>query len=161
MSHKRLREFIVLWLAFWVFAALAVLILAGSMLGGLLTTNSQLKAEHQLLVAQADELSASVIGLEHRLAAMEQSPQYAERIVRQQLNLRKAGEESLAVEPVGADSVDVEAARDGVSTLADRWWLAAFLSDRYRVWLAILGVGLLFAALVVSPGSSRSAAIGD
>jgi len=151
---SRFGDFLLCWLGFWTFTALGLFILAGAGLAELWVENNRLRAEYDLRVRQNDELAARIAHLDSRIGALDQNPQYAEQVVRQELNLRRPGQESLAVDPAPRESVYRGRSYDPVATLANRRWFAVFLNDQHRLWLVGLGCGLLFAAFLVSLGAA-------
>ena len=153
-GDKRLWEPIAAWLGFWVFLLLGLAILGGVSLGPLLVTHYRLKGEHGLIARQNEDLTDRLETLDHRIAALEGDPQYTERISRQELNLRKPGVETLAVVPEALPAGN-RAAVQFAPPFAHRRWFRVFLDARSRPWLLGLGVGLFFAAVLVSIGRRR------
>lgn len=156
-QDRALRDFFVSWLLFWVFALLGLGILAGTHLAGSWAENQELQSEYGLLVAQNDELEQQLSQLESRISASRNNPQYTERVLRRQLNLRKEGQETVSVQavPIDPPTAPAEGRIDG---LLQRRWFRVFANDDNRLWLIGLGGGLIFAAFLVAAGRPQRSA---
>ena len=153
-NDKVLWEPVVGWLGFWVFLFLGLAILGGVALSPLVLAHYRLKGEYDLVIQQSKDLTDRLETLDHRIAALEGDPQYMERISRRELNLRKPGVETLSIVPQPVPSTG-PARPQFAPPYADQRWFRTLLDASYRPWLVGLGVGLLFAAVMVSAGRRR------
>lgn len=135
------------WAGFWLFAAAALGILAGTALAPLWTAHSRILADYRTLAHQNDQLTQRLQAVTCQIDALTDDPQYTERITMKELNLRKPGEEMIAVDPVPVQP------RQTIATPNDhtgRQPMAVFLHPKNRPWLFGLSAGLFLAAMLTT-----------
>jgi hypothetical protein len=154
-SGKWLRDLLVCWLMFWAFSGLGLAILAGTTLVPLWDEHRGQMADYERLTAQNTLMEQRLSELDNQTSAMKADPQYVEHIIRQEMNLRTQGEETVRIEPEpigrGEPAVDLTPLPDW----SRQGWFQPFLVPENRRWLMIFGMALLFAALMVSVGGRR------
>lgn len=143
------------WLGFWTFSLVALAILAGSALSELWFENRQLETDYLQIREQNDALAKRVSDTANQIAALDQDPQYAERIIQQELNLRKPGEETLRV--ISPSTTEPATAMPPTGRLTRQLDQAFgfFRSRVNRLWAILLSAGLLLAAYLISVGRAE------
>jgi len=155
-------DIIVSWFLFWVLTLGGLVLFAGSILVPLWQEQALLVQEYQAVDRQVSQLKGQVDQVNEQLGALWVDPGYTERIARNELNLRKVGEETAAIvpEPVplkvvpkptpvpeeGQDAADVVTVPD----YRPRWWYKPFLDDQRRTWFLYLSGGLVAAGLIIA-----------
>jgi hypothetical protein len=154
MSEKvNVSDIVVAWFLFWVLTILAIALIAGSVLVPLWQEQYHLAGEYQIVKTQISEIEDEVNRSRAQLDAICVDPLYTERIARSELNLRKAGEETIRVRPLPLE--DDSSAAD-LATLplpknfSNNWWYRLFLDDSRRRWYIILAACLLATAIITA-----------
>jgi cell division protein FtsB len=166
MSDKvSVSDILISWVLFWVLAVLGLIVLAGVVLVPLWHEQCRLTREYQVTDLQIAQIEEEVARYRGQLAAIWVDPQYTERIARNELNLRKAGEETLQIQPLylaSNSAVPILSTFSPPRDYTDRWWYRIFLDQKQRRWYLILAGGFLATAVVtaVAMKDRRRAEIG-
>lgn len=151
-----ISDIVITWFLFWVLTLTGLALFAGSILVPHIEDQNKLITEYQVIDKQVQGLRVRVDQLGEQLSALWVDPEYTERIARNQLNLRKAGEETISVEPL---AVVPESPGEGEESLEppilianykDRWWYKPFLDSQKRTWMMYLSGGLVAAGLIIA-----------
>lgn len=154
MTEKvSIADIVITWILFWVLTLAGLAIFAGTILVPLWQQQCQLAAEYRQVDKQILRMEQEVNRARGQLTAICVDPQYTERIAINELNLRKAGQEAIRIEPYPIlpeqEPVDPEmlaAPRD----FSSQDWFKLFLDSKHRRWFLILAGGLIATALVTA-----------
>jgi len=149
-----LSDIIVTWFLFWVLTLTGVVLFAGCVLVPLWQEKMQLALEHQAVDRQVRELQKKVDQVNDQLAALWVDPDYTERIARSELNLRKTGEQTIAVQPVSilpdTPSTESETTITLPRDFSKAWWFHPFLDAQRRTWFMYLSGALVATGLIIA-----------
>lgn len=146
-------DIVITWVLFWVLSLAGLAIFAGTILVPLWQEHCQLAAEYRHVNRQIVRMEQEVNRARGRLLAICVDPQYTERTAINELNMRKAGQEAIRIDPypiaLESEPVDPQmlaAPRD----FSNHEWYKLFLNPKQRRWYLILAGGLLATALITA-----------
>lgn len=148
-------DIVITWFLFWVLTLAGLLLFAGCILVPLWQEQVQLAREHQEISRQIAKMKTQVDQVNDQLAALWVDPEYTERIARHELNLRKTGEETIAVRPLPVIA-ELETKEESPPELklptdfSKRWWYKPFLDPQRRIWFLYLSGGLVATGLITA-----------
>lgn len=151
-----IADIVITWFLFWVLTLVGLVLFAGCILVPLWQNENLLALEYQAVSRQVDGLKKQVDQVNEQLGALWVDPEYTERIARNELNLRKTGEETLVVRPVPvidettAESDGQIAPDDRPRDFSKQWWYKPFLDTQKRTYLIYLAAALVATGLIVA-----------
>ncbi len=151
-------DIIITWFLFWVLTLTGLVLFAGVILVPLWQEQVKLALEYQAVNKQVSTLHREVEQVNDQLSALWVDPEYTERIARSELNLRKAGEETIFVEPLQvvsetprpAETGETPAAYEIPPDFSKSWWYKPFLDAQKRLWFLYLSGGLVATGLITA-----------
>ncbi len=154
-------DIVITWFLFWVLTLTGIALFAGSVLVPLWQEQRQLAMEYQAVGQQVQEVQREVDHVKDQLNALWVDPDYTERIARNELNLRKTGEETIAVKPlpiipeIPDPSDEVAADLQPPKDFSQEWWFKPFLDPQRRLWFMYLSGALVASGLIIAIASKE------
>jgi len=145
-----------MWVSHWLFMGLGLVVLGAVAIAPMWLENLKLQRDHELLVHHNTELESRLGDVDSQIQALAADPQYTERIMRRELNLRKPGEEILAVSPEPVEGGEPSMAVAPLPEYVHAWYYRVFLDQAKRPWLVGLSGGFFLSAILISIGRSRT-----
>ena len=167
MAEKvSITDIVITWILFWVLTLAGLVIFAGTVLVPLWQEHCQLAAEYRAVESQVLRMEQEVNRARGQLMAICVDPQYTERIAINELNLRKAGQEAIRIEPYpilfDQESLAPQTTMAAPTDYSNQEWFKLFLNEKHRRWYLILAGGLLATAFItaIAAKDRRRAEIG-
>ncbi len=153
-----LNDIILKWVVFWGTIIIGSVLLACAILIPLEYENEKLILEYNLISNQLKLLKQANKTIKLQAKALGKDPQFTENIVREELNIRKPGVETIKVNPVPIKKYHYHndfpthpsSSRLFILNHADNWYIKPFLELHSRLWIFALSVGLILVGIITA-----------